>query len=91
MKRFVLTFLSTAAVCAVVYATPAAAQDTITGAPAGNIPVTADGYGNFSGYMNPFAPVFSAANSAPAYGSERCHVIRDSYGSYGRLTSVCGP
>ena len=36
MKHLVLTFLSTAAVCAVLSATPAAAQDTITGAPAGD-------------------------------------------------------
>ena len=33
MKRLALTFLSTAAVCAVVSATPAAAQNTVTGAP----------------------------------------------------------
>jgi len=45
MKHLVLTFLSTAAVCAVLSATPAAAQDTVTGAPAGEAPVTAEGYG----------------------------------------------
>lgn len=31
MKRLVLTLMSTAAVCAVASATPAAAQDTVTG------------------------------------------------------------
>jgi hypothetical protein len=49
MKRLVLTFLSTAAVCAVVSAIPAAAQDTVTGAPRGTAPVTVEGYGNSSG------------------------------------------
>jgi hypothetical protein len=38
MKRLVLTFLSAAAVCAVLSATPAAAQDTVTGAPVGEAP-----------------------------------------------------
>ena len=50
MKRLVLTFLSTTAVCAVLSAAPAAAQDTVTGAPAGEAPVTVEGYGNSSGY-----------------------------------------
>jgi hypothetical protein len=45
MKRLVLTFLSAAAVCAVVSATPAAAQDTVTGAPRATPPGTAEGYG----------------------------------------------
>jgi hypothetical protein len=45
MKRSVLTLLSMAAVCAVVSATPAAAQDTVTGAPRGTAPVTVEGYG----------------------------------------------
>ena len=49
MKRLVLTFLSTAAVCAVVSAIPAAAQDTVPGAPRGTAPVTVEGYGNSSG------------------------------------------
>ncbi len=60
-------------------------------APAGQAPVTVEGYGNVSGDMNPFAPFISAANSGLAYGTDRCHVVRDSYGSYGRLTSVCDP
>ena len=45
MKRLVLTFLSAAAVCAVVSATPAATQDTVTGAPGGTAPGTVEGYG----------------------------------------------
>jgi hypothetical protein len=49
MERLVLRFLSTAAVCAVLSAAPAAAQDTVTGAPAGTAPVTVEGYGNYSG------------------------------------------
>jgi hypothetical protein len=53
MKHLVLTFLSTAAVCAVLSATPAAAQDTITGAPAGEAPVTVEGYGSSPGYTGP--------------------------------------
>ena len=89
MKRLVLTFLSTAAVCAVLSATPAAAQDTVTGAPAGEAPVTVEGYGNSSGSTGP-----SASDSGQAYAiqaPERCHVIRDFYGFQGRYTSVCGP
>jgi hypothetical protein len=94
MKRLVLTFLSTAAVCAVVSATPAAAQDTVTGAPAGEAPVTVEGYGNSSGYAGPFAPAIGAAESGPAYAiaaPELCHVARDFYGFQGRYTVVCGP
>jgi hypothetical protein len=49
MKRLVLTFLSTAAVGAVLSASPVAAQDTVTGAPAGTAPVTVGGYENSSG------------------------------------------
>ncbi len=89
MKRLVLTFLSTAAVCAVLSAAPAAAQDTVTGAPAGEAPVTVEGYGNSSGDTSA-----SASNSSPLYAiqpAERCHVDRDFYGFQGRYTSVCGP
>ena len=60
MKRLVLTFVSTAAVCAVVSAAPAGAQNTVTGAPAGTAPVTIEGYGNSPGY--------NASSSAPAVG-----------------------
>jgi hypothetical protein len=91
MKRLVLTFLSIAAVCAVVSATPAAAQETVTGAPAGTAPVTVEGYGNSSGYTGYTGP--SASNSGPAdalQAPERCHVFRDFYGSQGvKYTRVC--
>ena len=89
MKRLVLTFLSTAAVCAVLSAAPATAQDTVTGAPPGEAPVTVEGYGSSSGYTGT-----SASNSGPVYAiqpAERCHVTRDFYGFQGRYTSVCGP
>ena len=88
MKRLVLTFLSTTAVCAVLSAAPAAAQDTVTGAPAGEAPVTVEGYGNSSGYTGK-----SASNTGSVYAiqpAERCHVTRDFYGFQGRYTSVCG-
>ena len=87
MKRLVLTFPSTAAVCAVLTATPAAAQDTVYGAPAGTAPVTVEGYGNSSGNAGT-----SAFSGGPVYATqpaERCHVIRDFYGTQGRYTSVC--
>jgi hypothetical protein len=89
MKRLVLTFLSTAAVCAALSAAPAAAQDTVTGAPAGQAPVTVEGYGNSSAFTGA-----SASNSGPVYAiqpTERCHVVRDFYGFQGRYTAVCGP
>jgi hypothetical protein len=85
MKRLVLTFLSTAAVCAVLSAAPAA----VTGAPPGEAPVTVEGYGNSSGSTGA-----SASNSGPVFAilpAERCHVDRDFYGFQGRYTSVCGP
>jgi len=89
MKRLVLTFLSAAAVCAVLSATPAAAQDTVTGAPVGEAPVTVEGYGNSAGYTGS-----SASNGGRMYAiqpTERCHVDRDFYGFQGRYTAVCGP
>ena len=52
MKRLVLTFLSAAAVCAVVSDTPAAAQDTIRDVPSGAAPVTVEGYGTSIGTPN---------------------------------------
>ena len=66
MKRLVFTFLSTAAVCAVLSAAPAAAQDTVTGAPAGEAPVTVEGYGNASGYTGE-----SASNTGRSTRSSR--------------------
>jgi hypothetical protein len=89
MKRLVLTFLSAAAVCAVLSATAAVAQDTVTGAPVGEAPVTVEGYENSSGFTGA-----SASNSGPMYAiqpTERCHVDRDFYGFQGRYTAVCGP
>jgi hypothetical protein len=104
MKRLVLTFLSIAAICA-VSATPAAAQDTVTGAPRGTAPVTVEGYGNSSGSTGPSAPAIGSALSglASAIGSafsvpasataapERCHVTRDFNDAHARDTVVCGP
>src|SRR5271167_1180298 len=69
MKRLVLTFLSTAAVCAVSSATPAAAQDTVTGAPAGTAPVTIEGYG--SGPTG--APAGTAPVTVEGYGNPSGH------------------
>ena len=85
MKHLVLTFLSTAAVCAVLSATPAAAQDTVTGAPAGEAPVTVEGYGSgpngapegatpvtVEGYGNPFGHIGAppASNADPIHAME---------------------
>jgi hypothetical protein len=42
MKRLFALFLSTAAICAFVSATPAVAQETTTGAPKGETPSTAE-------------------------------------------------
>ncbi len=69
MKRLVLTLLSTAAVCAVVSAAPAAAQDTVTGAPAGTAPVTVEGYG--SGPTG--APAGTAPVTVEGYGNTSEH------------------
>ena len=65
MKRVVLTFLSAAAVCAALSATPAAAQDTVTGAPVGEAPVTVEGYGSSSGYPGPSSASRSPRLRAP--------------------------
>jgi hypothetical protein len=105
MKRLVLTFLSMAAVCAVVSATPAAAQDTVTGATRDTAPVTVEGYGNFSESTGTSAPAIGSALSglASAIGSalsvpasataapERCQVIRDFNDAHARDRVVCGP
>jgi hypothetical protein len=45
MKNILMSALSTAAFCAFVAATPAVAQGTVAGAPAGTAPVTVTGYG----------------------------------------------
>jgi hypothetical protein len=94
-----------AAVCAVVSATPADAEDTVAGAPRGTAPVTVEGYGNSSGSTGPSAPAIGSALSglASAIGSalsvpasataapERCHVTRDFNDAEARDTVVCGP
>ena len=102
MKRLFATFLSTAAVCAFLGATPVAAQETITGAPAGTAPITAEqpgpGYRDNNGPLGAVGAIFaapfdtvtgSAANATPR--EARCHVTQDFYGSHGRYTAVCGP
>jgi hypothetical protein len=61
MKHLVLTFLSMAVVCAVVSTTPAAAQDTVTGAPRGTAPMTVEGYGNSPRHTGPSAPALGSA------------------------------
>ena len=71
MKRLVLTFLSTAAVCAILSASPVAAQDTVTGAPAGTAPVTVEGYGNSSGPSG--APAATAPVTVEGYGNTSGH------------------
>ena len=105
MKRLVLTFLSMAAVCAVVSATPAATQDTVAGAPGGTAPVTVEGYGNSSGSRGPSVPAIGSPLSglASAIGSafsvpasataahERCRDILDFNDAHARPTVVCGP
>jgi hypothetical protein len=55
MKRIFSTFLTTAAVCAFISATPVAAQETITGAPRGETPVTAEPPG--AGFDNNMGPL----------------------------------
>ena len=42
MKRLFAVFLSTAAICASISATPVVAQETTTGAPRGEAPITAE-------------------------------------------------
>jgi hypothetical protein len=95
MKRLVLTFLSTAAVYAVLSAAPAAAQDTVTGAPAGTAPVTVEGYGNSPEYTGPSSgSAIRGAKSAPSSAieaPERCRVTRDFNDAEARDTVVCGP
>jgi hypothetical protein len=94
MKRLVLTFLSAAAVGAVVSATPAAAQDRVTGAPAGTAPVTVEAHGNSSGDTGPSAPASGSALSGTLSAiatPQRCHVTHDFDNTEETYTVVCGP
>ena len=45
MKCFLIAALSATAICGFAAATPAFAQETVTGAPKGTAPVTVEGYG----------------------------------------------
>jgi hypothetical protein len=94
MKRLVLTFLSAAAVGAVVSATPAAAQDRVTGAPAGTAPVTVEAHGNSSGDTGPSAPASGSALSGTLSSiatPQRCHVTHGFDNTEEAYTVVCGP
>jgi hypothetical protein len=85
MKRLFLTLLSTAAVCAVLSATPVAAQETITGAPPGEAPVTVEPPtpGDYHIQM----PSTQASDSTHT----GCSVLEDSRaeGGHAELTAVC--
>jgi hypothetical protein len=95
--KTILTSSLSPAVCTFLAVTPALAQDTVTGAPAGTAPVTVEGYGygpGQPGYRdNSFGPLgaFVTGMGAPAFAvlpNVRCGVIHDFNGRY---TSVCGP
>lgn len=87
MKRLLLTVLSTAAVWAVLSATPVAAQETITGAPPGEAPVTAEPPtpGDYHIQM----PSMQASDSTQ--GHTGCTVLEDfrAEGGHAELTAVC--
>jgi len=87
MKRLFLTLLSTAAFCAVLSATPGLAQETITGAPPGQAPVTAEPPtpGDYHIQM----PSMQASDSTQ--GRTGCTVLEDSRaeGGHAELTTVC--
>ena len=87
MKRLFLTLLSTAAVCAVLSATPVAAQETITGAPPGEAPVTAEP--PTPGDYHIQLPSMQASDSTR--GHTGCTVLEDSRaeGGHAELTAVC--
>jgi hypothetical protein len=91
MKRLLAIGLSTAAICAIVSATPVAAQDTMTPGP---------GYGYTNGPVGaagaivaaPFNAITGVATGVAGYATQpgtRCYLTRDSYGSEGRYTAVC--
>jgi hypothetical protein len=73
MKNVLTSALSAAAVCAFLAATPAFAQATVAGAPAGTAPVTVEGYGFGPGQpgqpgigSNP--PAYYGYGYGPGYG-----------------------
>lgn len=72
MKNVLTSALSMGAVCAFMAATPAFAQDTVTGAPAGTAPATVEGYGYSPGQPGfGYWPEYSYAPGyayAPGYG-----------------------
>jgi hypothetical protein len=88
MKHFTLAFLSTAAICAFLSATPVAAQETITGAPQGQAPITAEPPGNpgDSNFQMPFVQ-----ESDRTQGHTGCTVLEGSRaeGGHSELTAVC--
>ena len=88
MKRLIFTFVSAAAVCAFVSATPTLAATSTDSAAVVAAPFDAVG----SILSAPFAPAAQAYAPAPSQAAQtqsRCRVIQDSYGADGRYTSVC--
>ena len=87
MKCLFLTLLSTAAVCAVLSATPVAAQETITGAPPGQAPVTAEP--PTPGASQIQMPSMQTSDSTQ--GHTGCTVLEGSRaeGGHAELTAVC--
>ncbi|MGA8446175.1 MAG: hypothetical protein WB766_13420 [Roseiarcus sp.] len=88
MKRLFLTLLSTGAVCAVLSATPVAAQETITGAPPGQAPVTAEPPPTPGDYHIQM-PSMQASDSTQGHAG--CAVLENSRaeGGHAELTAVC--
>ena len=86
MKLLLTIFVSTAAICAAVSATPAAAQ--VAGNPADNHNRTVymQEYGRSPDQGSVGVPVFGAFEAAQA--SSRCRNTQDFNGRY---TVVCGP
>ena len=89
MKRLFLTLLSTAAVCAVLSATPVAAQETITGAPPGEAPVTAEPPTTLATITFRCRPC--RRSDQQRKGDTGCAVLEDSRaeGGHAELTAVC--
>jgi hypothetical protein len=91
MKNLFVAFLSTAAICAFVSATPVAAQETITGAPAGQAPITAEPPGN-PGYNNVQIPFLQESYRTQGHTANAgCTVLEGSRaeGGHSELTAVC--